>query len=131
MVDYCTKYEDNQPILVWDITTNIRFKKNIAIIIQIWHRAKWYFTCISNTRTWLLYQIWIKSTNSSLRYTSNAQNVWKSDHLLKFGTEPKHEQHMICGDDRQKSSKYIEFPSFYIFFLLKSFLKRVYHVHVW
>ena len=28
MIDYCTKYKHNQPILVWDIATNIQFKKN-------------------------------------------------------------------------------------------------------
>ena len=35
-------------ILLWDITTNIKFKKNIGITSRIWHRVKWYFTCISN-----------------------------------------------------------------------------------
>ena len=28
---------------------HIKFKKNIAIITQMWHRTKCYFTCISNT----------------------------------------------------------------------------------
>ena len=37
VVDYCTKYEQNQPILFCDIATNIKFKKNIDIAsTQIW-----------------------------------------------------------------------------------------------
>ena len=34
-VDYCTKYEQNQPILLCDIATNIKCKTNIGIITQI------------------------------------------------------------------------------------------------
>ena len=43
---------------IWTISTHyflrycnkhIKFKKNISIITQIWHRAKYCFTCISNT----------------------------------------------------------------------------------
>ena len=49
VIDYYTKYEQNQPIPFWAIATNIKFKKNIAIIIQIWHRAKCYFTCMRNS----------------------------------------------------------------------------------
>ena len=51
VVDYITKYEQNQSTLFWDIACNkhITFKRNIAIITQIWHRAKYYFTCVRNT----------------------------------------------------------------------------------
>ena len=59
MVDYGTKYEQNQLILFCDIATNIKFKKTIAIITQICHRSKWYFTCTSNT----LYLITVPNMN--------------------------------------------------------------------
>ena len=36
--------------IFWDIATNIKFKKNIVTITQIWHKAKLYCICIS---TWL------------------------------------------------------------------------------
>ena len=47
------------------------------VTIITWHRAKCYFTCISNAwyqmlfymhqQNWLLYQIWIKVTHSSIQ----------------------------------------------------------------
>ena len=49
MVDSYNKYEQNKPILFWNIATNVKFKKNIAINTQISHRAKLYYTFISNT----------------------------------------------------------------------------------
>ena len=49
VVDYCTKYEQNQLILFWDIVTNIKWRKNIGIITQSWHRSKRYSMCIGNT----------------------------------------------------------------------------------
>ena len=44
VVTYCTKYEQNQPLIFLDIATNIKFKKNIGIIAQIWQKDKLYFT---------------------------------------------------------------------------------------
>ena len=43
---------------------HITFKNTITIITQIWNRVKCYFACIISAThgTWLLYQIWIKST---------------------------------------------------------------------
>ena len=61
VVDYCTKYEQNQHFLFRDITRNIKYIKNIAIITQIWHEAKYCFTCISNT--W--YLITVQNMNKS------------------------------------------------------------------
>ena len=52
---------------------------NIIIITRIWNRAIYAILHESETHsTWLLYQIWIKSTHFSLRYHNNTQNVWKS-----------------------------------------------------
>ena len=45
--DYCAKYEYNQLILLGDITTNTQ---KVTISTQIWHRAKSYFTCLSNAQ---------------------------------------------------------------------------------
>ena len=61
MVDHCTQHEPNLLIHLRSITTNIQHVLNhahkcyilaksqgiLAIITQIWHRAKLYFTCIS------------------------------------------------------------------------------------
>ena len=55
VVDYCTKKEQNQPILFCYIATNIKFKKNIGVITQIWHTAKLYFICSGNT--WYLISV--------------------------------------------------------------------------
>ena len=44
--NYCTKYEQNHNIRVWDMTPNTQNLWNIAIITPIWDRAKFYFTCI-------------------------------------------------------------------------------------
>ena len=77
VVDYCTKYEQNQPIIFWDITTNIAFKKYIGIITQIWHRGKKYFTCSGNT--W--YLLTVPNINKINPFfsdiTTNTQHVWK------------------------------------------------------
>ena len=58
VVDYCTKCEQ-----IWKSTNSllrycnkhIKVKKNIVIFTQIWNRAKYYFTCITNT--WYLITI--------------------------------------------------------------------------
>ena len=42
VVDHCTKYEQNHPIILQDITTNTAFLDKIALITLIWHRAKCY-----------------------------------------------------------------------------------------
>ena len=110
--NYCTKYEQNQLILLWDITTNTqnawtsghndsnlvqgqmifykheqcmvpdnctKYKQNttffeisqqtlkiyekIAIITQIWHKAKFYFICISS----LCYLIMVPNMKKSIQ----------------------------------------------------------------
>ena len=46
VVDYCTKYEQNKRSihsLLQYCNKHIKFKKNIAIITQMWHRAKSVF----------------------------------------------------------------------------------------
>ena len=51
MVDYCIKYEQNQPNSSLGYRKkHIKFKKNIAVITQIWNIAQCYFKCISNTQ---------------------------------------------------------------------------------
>ena len=35
IVDYCTKYEQYQPILFCQIATNIKFKTTIAILVLV------------------------------------------------------------------------------------------------
>ena len=42
--DHCTKYKQNQPILLH--TKHKIYEK--SFMSQIWHRAKCYLTCISN-----------------------------------------------------------------------------------
>ena len=77
MVDYCAKYKLFHLILFWDITTNIKCKKNIGIITQIWHRVKEYFTCIGNTWYLITVQNMNKITHSSLIYHKNT-HIWKT-----------------------------------------------------
>ena len=52
-----------------------KIEANIAIITEFWHRAKYYFTCISNT--WYLINVsnMNKSTHSSQRY-HNKYTKW-------------------------------------------------------
>ena len=40
ILDYCTKYKQNQPILFLDLATNIKVKKHIGIITQTWYTTK-------------------------------------------------------------------------------------------
>ena len=95
MVDYCTKYEQNQPIIFWDIARNIKFKKYIGISTQIWHSAKLYFTCFGNT--WYLITAW--SMNKINKYFSE-QNVWKGVYNYSNVAQSqmllyKHKQHIV------------------------------------
>ena len=53
--NYWTKYEQNQHSFLRYRNKHIKVMKNITIIIQIWRRAKCYFTCVSNT--WYLISI--------------------------------------------------------------------------
>ena len=82
IVVYChTKYEQNQPIIFWNIETNIKFKKNIDIITQIWHIAKLYFTCGGST--WIAdYCTKYEQNQPFLPWdiTTNTQHVWKTGH---------------------------------------------------
>ena len=93
-LDYCgwLLYQIlTKPILFWDITTNIKCKKNISITNQIWHRTKWYFTCISNKRylitvpnmnkiTTLLSEI----SQQKLKYYEKIAIISQSWHRSKF-----------------------------------------------
>ena len=64
--DNFTKYEQNQPILHGDITTNTMYEY-MAIITQIWP-GNCDCTCTSSTwYTWSWYQIWKKSIQPSWR----------------------------------------------------------------
>ena len=53
-----------------------------AIIIQIWHKAKCYFTGMSNT--WYMITVpnlnKITTVNMAMDITTNTQNVWKNCH---------------------------------------------------
>ena len=59
VVDNCSKYEQNQSILFWDIT-NIKCKKNIARITLFGIEPNAILYKSATHGTWLLYQIWIK-----------------------------------------------------------------------
>ena len=74
VVDYCTKYGQNQPFLFWDIGTNRYNLWKMAIITQIWHGAKCYFICIIVPNMNKINQFF------SWDITTNTQNVWKSGH---------------------------------------------------
>ena len=44
------QYKNTKFIMIWQICyILIKFKKTIGIITQIWHKAKWCFTCVGNT----------------------------------------------------------------------------------
>ena len=68
--NWLTKWLELQTHLCKIITTNITSKKNIGKSTQILHRAKWYFTCISNT--------W---------YLITVSNMNKINPCFKFGTK--------------------------------------------
>ena len=53
----------------------IKFKKNIGIITPIWHRAKWYFTCIGNT--WYLIAKWYFTCIDNTWYLITVPNMIK------------------------------------------------------
>ena len=100
VVDYCTKYEQNQPILFWYIATNIQFMKNIDIITEIGHRATCYFTHISNT--WYLLTVPNMNTTNPF-FSEISQQIHKSslvtcssyDHL--YAMNDKSKTTLVCG----------------------------------
>ena len=69
--DYCTKYEQNHCTLLWHITknTNKNMIKLPWVITQIWHRAKFYFMCISSP--W--YKIMVPNT-----WRKSIQPQWRN-----------------------------------------------------
>ena len=75
VVDYCTNMNKITPFFS-DIATNKKFKKNIVIDAQIWHRATWYFTYVSNT----LYLSNVPNKINPYFSEISLQNVWKNGH---------------------------------------------------
>ena len=47
--DFHTKCGQNHHILLWDMATNTQTYEKVSLIIQMWHRAKCYFTSMINT----------------------------------------------------------------------------------
>ena len=91
------------------LNKHIKFKKNVAIIIQIWHRAKCYFTYQQHR-----YLITVRNINKNQpilwNITTNIQNVWKIGHnysnlakcqMLFY----KHEQCIIPDTKYEKVSQ--------------------------
>ena len=73
--DYCTKYEQHQPILLCDITTNTqKCVKKWKLITQLWQKSKYYFTSLSNASYMITVSVhdncnkYDKKAHSSLRY---------------------------------------------------------------
>ena len=72
--DYCSKYEDG------DITTKTKIYEKVAIVTQIWHQAKFYFTCISSP--W--YLIMVKVLNM-MKIQPMIMEEWiRTDRLTKL-----------------------------------------------
>ena len=100
VVDWCTKYEYNRPVLSWDITTNIKFKKNIAIITKICLGAKILF-CMHQQHMVCDYCTNYEYIQLILQWDiRNTQNVWKSGHNYSNYAQSqmlfnKYEQHMV------------------------------------
>ena len=82
-----------QHILLQDITGNTHnlWNKQIAIISQMWHRAKVYFTCTSRS----MYSIWTNSSQPSWKNTQgrldrqtdwwmDGQTDWTLYHITQF-----------------------------------------------
>ena len=82
VVDYCTKYEYNQPIFPSAISQQThKMYEQIVIITQIWHRTKFYFTCISNEWYQALYLITVPNMNKINTFIgiscTNTHNLWR------------------------------------------------------
>ena len=77
-IDYCTKYELNQPFLFRNITTNtLNLLKKLPKLLKFGMGPNAILHASATHGNWLLYQIWIKSTYSSLRYQSKHTKCMK------------------------------------------------------
>ena len=64
----------------------LKIYKKIDTTTQIWHWTKFYFTCISSTCTWSLYQIWRIPSQPSWGQT-NRWIDWQTRHIPIFSKE--------------------------------------------
>ena len=115
VVDYCTKYEQNQPIFFGGIATKIKFKKDIARITQIWHRARYFYMhlqhmvpdyCMNKINPFfaaILHQVHEMCDKSGHTYSNLAQGqilFCKHDQCMVPDNSTKYEQnhHILFRD---------------------------------
>ena len=97
--DNCTKYEHNHHILLQDIST-LKMYEKIAIITQIWYKAKFYFTDLSGP--WYLIMVpilWRKSwRNTQGRLDRRINWDWSLSYIPRFHLLIGRAENMLKGD---------------------------------
>ena len=68
--DNCTKYEQNHPILLWDITIKTENLWKVAIITQIWKSQILFFSMVPSMKKIHSYimEEWARTDKPTLSY---------------------------------------------------------------